>query len=99
MSLVAASADRRHVALVVVKTTHTVAWVFFVACILAMPTFSLAGQHDRALIAAGFVALEVVVLSLNHFACPLTAVAARYTDDRRPNFDIYLPEWIASHNK
>jgi hypothetical protein len=28
-----------------------------------------------------------------------TAVAARYTDDRRANFDIYLPEWLARQNK
>jgi hypothetical protein len=26
-------------------------------------------------------------------------VAARYTDDRRDNFDIYLPLWIARYNK
>ena len=24
---------------------------------------------------------------------------ARYTDDRRPNFDIYLPSWLARYNK
>jgi hypothetical protein len=28
-----------------------------------------------------------------------TAVAARYTDDRRTNFDIYLPEWLARYNR
>ena len=32
-------------------------------------------------------------------SCPLTSIAARYTDDRRANFDIYLPEWLARHNK
>ena len=26
-------------------------------------------------------------------------VAAAYTPARRPNFDIYLPEWLARHNK
>jgi hypothetical protein len=26
-------------------------------------------------------------------------VAARYTEDRRDNFDIYLPVWIARRNK
>jgi hypothetical protein len=31
--------------------------------------------------------------------CPLTDLAARYTVDRRPNFDIYLPNWLAEHNK
>jgi hypothetical protein len=28
-----------------------------------------------------------------------TDVAARYTDDRRDNFDIYLPLWLARYNK
>jgi hypothetical protein len=32
-------------------------------------------------------------------AVPLTAIAERYTDDRRANFDIWLPEWLARHNK
>ena len=26
-------------------------------------------------------------------------MAARHTGDRRDNFDIYLPEWLARHNK
>jgi hypothetical protein len=41
----------------------------------------------------------VVVLALNKWRCPLTALAARYTTDRRANFDIYLPEWLAKHIK
>ena len=36
---------------------------------------------------------------MNRWRCPLTAVAARYTEDRRDNFDIYLPQWLARHNK
>jgi hypothetical protein len=39
------------------------------------------------------------VLVVNGFRCPLTDVAARYTDDRRDNFDIYLPLLIARYNK
>jgi hypothetical protein len=41
----------------------------------------------------------VLVLIANDESCPLTGVAARYTVDRRDNFDIYLPEWLARHNK
>lgn len=26
-------------------------------------------------------------------------VARRYSDSQRANFDIYLPEWLARHNK
>jgi len=29
----------------------------------------------------------------------ITSLAARYTTDRRANFDIYLPEWLAERNK
>ena len=39
------------------------------------------------------------MILLNDGHCPLTPVAARYTSDRRDNFDIYLPVWLARHNK
>jgi hypothetical protein len=39
------------------------------------------------------------VLALNGGRCPLTDLAAKFTDDRAPNFDIYLPSWVAEHNK
>ena len=32
-------------------------------------------------------------------ACPLTIVARRYSDSQLPNFDIYLPIWLAPYNK
>lgn len=35
----------------------------------------------------------------NAWRCPLTDVAARYTTDRRPDFHINLPAWLARHNK
>jgi hypothetical protein len=41
--------------------------------------------------AAELVIGETVVLVLNGWRCPFTGVAARYTDDRRDNFDIFLP--------
>jgi hypothetical protein len=45
------------------------------------------------------VLVEVLVLVANRMRCPLTDVAARFTDDRRDNFDIFLPLWLARHNK
>jgi len=48
---------------------------------------------------SGIVFGEVVVLALNEWRCPLTPIAARYTDDRAHNFDIFLPEWLARYNK
>ena len=45
------------------------------------------------------VGIEVAVLLFNKWTCPLTPLAKKYTSNRNPNFDIYLPEWLAKHNK
>lgn len=90
-------ANRR--ALLLVKTVHSVVWVFFVLCIAAVPVLTLSGRLGAAAWFAGIVLAEVLVLALNRWTCPLTPVAARYTEDRRDNFDIFLPEWLARHNK
>ena len=82
-----------------VKALHTAVWAFFAGSILAIPLLALAGNLGVAFLLAGVVLVEVLVLVLNRMRCPLTDVAARYTDDRRDNFDIYLPEWLARHNK
>ena len=39
------------------------------------------------------------MLAFNRWACPLTGVAARFTTDRRDNFDIFLPLLLARYNK
>lgn len=82
-----------------VKVAHTVVWAFFAGCIFAVPVFAWRGDVRRAAVLIGVVCVEVLVLVLNRWRCPLTPVAARYTEDRRDNFDIYLPEWLARHNK
>jgi hypothetical protein len=82
-----------------IKTVHTIAWAFFVACIAAIPALAFAGRFALALLFIGIVAVECVVVAVSGWHCPLTPIAARYTDDRRPNFDIYLPEWLARYNK
>lgn len=82
-----------------VKIAHTVIWVFFVSCILAIPILAWRGEYRHAAVFIGVVFVEVLVLVFNRWSCPLTGIAARHTADRRDNFDIYLPEWIARHNK
>lgn len=82
-----------------IKLVHTIIWAFFAGCIVAIPFAALAGKFTAAFVLIGVVMLEVLVILFNSWACPLTAVAAQYTDDRRDNFDIYLPEWLARHNK
>jgi polyferredoxin len=90
---------RSVVALVAVKLAHTIAWAFFVTCILAIPVVSWHGHHSAAAWLAAIVFFEVAVLVANGWRCPLTSLAARFMDDRHDNFDIYLPEWLARHNK
>jgi len=85
--------------LAAIKLGHTAVWAFFVACILAIPLFTAKSHFGLAALFTSIVALEVGVLVLNGMRCPLTGVAARFTDDRRANFDIYLPEWLARNNK
>ena len=85
--------------LVTIKVVHTLVWAFFASCIFAIPVFAWNGQFRAAALFIALVFVEVMVLVVNRWSCPLTNVAVRYTDDRRDNFDIYLPEWIARHNK
>jgi hypothetical protein len=82
-----------------VKLVHTLAWAFFVACIVATPVAGWSRHYGRAGLFGGIVMIEVLILGLNGWRCPLTAIAARYTEDRRANFDIFLPEWLARYNK
>ncbi len=86
-------------ALIRIKLLHTAVWIFFVGCIVAIPIVGAMGQFRVAAALTGFVLLECVVLALNRGRCPLTDLAARYTTEREANFDIYLPLWLARHNK
>ncbi len=82
-----------------IKVVHTTVWAIFVACIIAVWVFAWRGALFEAVVAIGVVAIEVLVLLVNGMRCPLTAIAARHTEDRRDNFDIYLPVWLARYNK
>jgi hypothetical protein len=93
------AADGRSRALIVVRALHTAIWAFFASSILLIPIATLLGQLSAALWMSLFVWGEVVVLLMNRMRCPLTVLAACYTDDRTDNFDIYLPLWLARYNQ
>jgi hypothetical protein len=82
-----------------VKLAHTIIWAVFAGCIVAVPALAWLGHDGQAAALILVVLVEVLVLIANGGHCPLTAVAARYTTDRRDNFDIYLPQWLARYNK
>jgi hypothetical protein len=85
--------------LLAIKLLHTLVWAIFVACILGIFVCAWLGRLDFAAVLIGVVMGEVLVLLFNQMRCPLTGVAARYTSERTDNFDIYLPLWLAKHNK
>ena len=97
MSPVDGEDAHRH--LIRIKLIHTLAWAFFVASIIGVWVSAWDARFTWFLVFVGIVMVEVVILLFNGMQCPLTPIAARYTTDRRPNFDIYLPQWLAKHNK
>jgi len=86
-------------ALIAIKIVHTTIWAAIVACIATVPIAAL--RHDFRLAAAlsAVVWLECGVLAANRGKCPLTNLAEKCSNARQPNFDIYLPRWIARWNK
>jgi hypothetical protein len=85
--------------LTAIKLLHTLIWAFLAASILVLPVAGVLRRFRWAAILTVIVLLECAVLAANGGRCPLSDLAARYTDERASNFDIYLPNWLASHNK
>ncbi len=94
-----ATVAERPLALKAIRAIHTVVWALFAGCILVLPCVMMWGRVKAAVLLIGCVGLECLVLAVNRGRCPLTSVAARFTRERGPNFDIYLPEWLARWNK
>src|SRR5687768_16701807 len=82
-----------------IKVLHTAAWTVFASAIVALPVAAWRGEFHVAVRLIALISLELMVLAANRGRCPLTAVAARHTTERQPNFDIYLPVWLARWNK
>jgi len=85
--------------LTAIKLLHTVIWAFLAGSILVLPVVGGLRRFRWAAILTVIVLLECGALAVNGGSCPLSDLAARYTDERASNFDIYLPNWLASHDK
>jgi hypothetical protein len=99
MKYLALGAANPGLALRRIKLLHTAVWALFAGSIVLIPVAAGYQQWWLAFILIGLVSLECLILAANRMMCPLTDVAARYTDDRKANFDIYLPLWLARYNK
>lgn len=86
--------------LVAIKLIHTVVWLILSGAIFYILYSGLFNRINMyTWIAVGMIVLEGAILLIFKWSCPLTVVARRYSDSTRNNFDIYLPEWLAKHNK
>jgi hypothetical protein len=85
--------------LILIKLLHTAVWAVLAGSIIALPVVAFRRRFDMALIITAIILVEGGILAINHGRCPLTDVAARYTEDRRDSFDIFLPPWLARNNK
>jgi hypothetical protein len=82
-----------------IKLLHTAVWAIMAGAIMILPLAALLRRFDWAMGLTVLILIECGVLALNQGRCPLTTLAARFTEERADNFDIYLPQWLARYNK
>lgn len=86
--------------LILIKSLHTLIWLFYNLVIFYLLYAVIVNKIDKWVwICVGLVLFEVTVLCVNKLKCPLTLVAENYSDSKKDNFDIYLPNWLAKYNK
>lgn len=86
--------------LTLIKVLHTLIWAFFVVVIGYVLYSGIAGRITTyTWIGIGLVVLEGAVLWRFNGACPLTRWARKYSDSKKDNFDIYLPNILARYNQ
>ncbi len=84
----------------IIKLIHTIIWVFFNIVIFYLYYAAITNKIDyRVLVCIGLILLEGFVLLVFKMFCPITVIAGKYTDSRKDNFDIFLPNWLAKYNK
>jgi hypothetical protein len=89
-----------HNFLPLIKTVHTLIWVFFNCVIVHLFYAAIADKVSvLTFIGIGLVVAEGLLLMLFANHCPLTLIARKYSTNSAANFDICLPEWLAKYNK
>ncbi|NTW22374.1 hypothetical protein HGA34_02390 [Candidatus Falkowbacteria bacterium] len=82
-----------------IKTIHTLIWVIMSGSNFVAFYFAFMGRFDAWFyVPAALLSVEILVILFNSWKCPVTTIAEKYTSERKANFDIYLPEWLAKYN-
>ena len=86
--------------LLTIKLLHTLIWAVLASATLLV-FYAGVFNHINVYtwISIGMVIVEGIILMLFRWSCPLTVVARKYSDSTQDNFDIFLPNWLAKHNK
>ena len=83
-----------------IKTIHTLIWVFFNVVIFYLLYAVITDRIDKWVwICLAVIGVEGLVLLVFKSFCPVTLIARKYSDSTNDNFDIYLPNWLARYNK
>ena len=83
-----------------VKIIHTMIWIFFNTVIFYMLYAVLANKLDKWLWTGyALILMEIITLLIFKFSCPLTIIARKYSNSKKANFDIFLPNWLAKYNR
>lgn len=86
--------------LIILKSIHTIIWIFYNVVIFYLFYSVWINQIDRwAWICISLILLEMLILVVFRRVCPITIIASRYSKSARYNFDIYLPNWLARYNQ
>lgn len=89
-----------HTKLTIIKTVHTVIWLFYNVVIFYLAYAVISNKIDKWVwICLGLIVLEGIVLVIFKKMCPVTLIARNYSTSTKHNFDIFLPEWLAKYNK
>lgn len=82
-----------------IKIIHTIIWALMAGSNFLAFYFAFIGRFDAwFLVPASLLALEIFIIVINWWKCPITTIAEKYTQERKANFDIYLPKWLAKYN-
>ena len=89
-----------NVKLQLIKTIHTIIWVFFNVVIFYLLYAVIINKIDKWVwICLGLILLEGIILIAFKKMCPITLIARKFSNSQQDNFDIYLPNWLAKYNK
>lgn len=92
--------DNAQKQLLKIKLLHTAIWLVLAPVVLYVLWSGFTGHVTiYSWLAVAAIIIEGLVLLLFKGSCPLTVMARRYSDSTKDNFDIFLPNWLARHNK